>query len=321
MKIGFVLAVVLALAACRSSGESPAPSTGLALYIQGKLVRQETAAELAKRPTNYAQGGVRGWTVFGSIAPRNASRLVQRLEVVGHDGARLVVEQPRIRYAGWKPVLVVDRGGGLRFTMVALDGADAAADGRGPGDRSGVGDPQRAGAPLALDGVTEIRLTYGSPPQRASTAAGAVPRERPGDGPGSGKGLGPGRGGSGPGSGGGREARGGGPGGSGMRPDGAAAQMKLVVGDRTETLGVEAIRKESPAGEGWPLRDLVRRRSTRPVREVTIRPREGQALRIDRAAWESTAPITLRLNRRGLLKLEAHAGDVRDVVEIDVVLE
>jgi hypothetical protein len=117
---------------------------------------------------------------------------------------------------------------------------------------------------------------------------------------------------------------------------GAAGEFVLAIATATERIAFAKLQDETseplpdrPGERAWPLRQMVARRTDRPVRRVTVTNRDGDTHVVDAAAWRGAGRLDLRFNRRGLLKFEGRApgagraqgSDLPDVIRVDVVLE
>jgi hypothetical protein len=94
----------------------------------------------------------------------------------------------------------------------------------------------------------------------------------------------------------------------------------LSIGNRPEEITPDALRHEFGGATRWPLRDVVGRHTQARVARVVVRARDRDVT-FDAPAWAGGEPAVLRLNRRGLMKLESSLGVARDVVAVDVTLE
>jgi hypothetical protein len=128
------------------------------VYVDGTSAWHADAAELAKRPTDYTRGALHGWKLWGGILPPADASRTQKIEVEAADGKKLAIDDPAANYPGLEPVLFPDRTGALRFMLVGTE-ASGQPHGRGAGNGRGGGGQRGKSGPLALDGVTIVRVT------------------------------------------------------------------------------------------------------------------------------------------------------------------
>jgi hypothetical protein len=151
------LAGLTLIAAVATAG---APGRGLAIYMDGTLHSSANYDAVRRRASDYKRGTLTGWRLFGAFLPAAARADTRAIEVVGTGGQVLRMEDPAKRYPGLEPVLFLDRRNELRFMMISSAPTGTLAHGRGPGDGRGGGGQRGKEGPLAISGVTEIRVAH-----------------------------------------------------------------------------------------------------------------------------------------------------------------
>jgi hypothetical protein len=260
------------------------------VFLDTKLVWEGSRDDLLKKPSDYTRGSLHGWTLFGALLPRTEIARLRSIVAIAADGRHVTVDAPvPPRAVAFEPVVYLDRHDRLRFIVPLAAEGTGVPHGRGPGDGRGGGGRQGTNRPDTLEDVTELHVATQDTAHDEATASGEP------------------------------------------------VELVLAIGQSTERLTIAKLGGETaepladrPGEAAWPLRALVARRTDHPVRQVVVVGRDGEQHVVDGTTWRGATRLDLRLNRRGLLKFEAgvsgpgrgrQAGDVRDVVRIDVAID